>query len=87
MAHIRRVIVAGLAMLPALATASTAVPVSLPALEIDLVDEAINLRASEIERAMSDPEGHHLVFYAWRNRWVGFASGSAWFGAPEMAPA
>ena len=75
MAHIRRALIAGLAAVPLAATVSAAVPISLPALEIDLVDEAINLRASEIERAMSDPEGHHLVFYAWRNRWVGFSSG------------
>ena len=51
MGHTRRAWVAGLAALPALATVSPAVPVSLPALEIELVDEAINLRASEIERA------------------------------------
>ena len=51
MAHIRRALIAGLAAVPFAATVSAAVPISLPALEIDLVDEAINLRASEIERA------------------------------------
>ena len=74
-AYTRRAVIASLAILPALTTVSTAVPISLPALEIDLVDEAINLRASEIERAMSDPELQSLVVYAWRNRWVGFSSG------------
>ena len=47
-AYTRRAVIASLAILPALTTVSTAVPISLPALEIDLVDEAINLRASEI---------------------------------------
>jgi hypothetical protein len=75
MAHIRRALIAGLAAVPLAATVSAAVPIILPALEIDLVDEAINLRASEIERAMSDPELQSLVVYAWRNRWVGFSSG------------
>ena len=46
MAHIRRALIAGLAAVPLAATVSAAVPIILPALEIDLVDEAINLRAS-----------------------------------------
>ena len=70
MGHARRALIVGFAALPALVTASTAVPKSLPALEIELVDEPIHLRASEIKRAMNDPEGLSQVIYAFRNRWI-----------------
>jgi hypothetical protein len=66
----RRALIAGLAAVPLAATVSTAVPMSLPALETEMLDEPTNLRAWEIERVMKDPEDLRQIVFAWRNRWI-----------------
>ena len=82
MSHTRRAVVAGLTAVPLATTAAVtaAAPMSevdrlragfgpdLAAIRsrVELVAEVLELPASEVELAMSDPEGQSLGLFAWR---------------------
>ena len=106
MAHTRRALVAGLAALPAIASTAVtaAAPMSeadrvmaghgldLAAIRsrVELVAKVLELPASEVELAMSDPADQSLIEFALRyGQGLGMASGrrSAPRCAREVAPA